>query len=282
MDARMKRGFVATALLACVVATAAAQVTDLNLLKPDPQDWLMCWALRQHLQLYFSDGESPWLEPLPRRSGGWVGSDRPADVKTVQELLNQVPATSGGPRPLLEPDGRSGPKTIAAIQAFQLHHFGWSGADGRVDPAGPTLAKLNEFDGSAPPVTRRVATLSMRRVGQTGNFVDPNRPAEWFYQVSDPARTGVSAVYHFGRGEQQDATHSDSLPRRRANISDEPLGACPGVAIGIPFDRIRVPRSRRRPGEVRALEIHIAVSAGFGSDRPSSDCCQRSPSAAAG
>jgi Putative peptidoglycan binding domain len=131
------------------------------------------------------------------------GVNRPADVKTVQELLNQVPSTSGGPRPLLDPDGQSGPKTIAAIQAFQLHHFGWSGADGRVDPNGQTLAKLNEFDGPAPPVIQQAATLSIRRVGPTGQFVDPNRPDEWFYQVSDPARTGVSAVYHFGRGEHK-------------------------------------------------------------------------------
>ena len=29
------------AILACVVATGAAQVVDQNLLKPDPQDWLM-------------------------------------------------------------------------------------------------------------------------------------------------------------------------------------------------------------------------------------------------
>ena len=129
--------------------------------------------------------------------------NRQADVKTVQELLNQVPVTSGGPRPLLDPDGKSGPKTIAAIQAFQLHHFGWTGTDGRVDPSGPTLAKLNEFDGTAPPVTPQVSTLSIRRVGQTGEFVDPNRPEEWFYQVSDPARTGVSAVYHFGQGEHK-------------------------------------------------------------------------------
>ena len=37
----MRRKYVTAALLACVVATAAAQVVDQNLLKPDPQDWLM-------------------------------------------------------------------------------------------------------------------------------------------------------------------------------------------------------------------------------------------------
>jgi alcohol dehydrogenase (cytochrome c) len=37
----MTRRLVMTALLACVVATAAAQVIDQHLLQPDPQDWLM-------------------------------------------------------------------------------------------------------------------------------------------------------------------------------------------------------------------------------------------------
>jgi hypothetical protein len=125
--------------------------------------------------------------------------NRPDDVKTVQKLLNQVPATSGGPKPLLDPDGICGPKTIAAIQTFQVRHFGWPGADGRVDPNGPTLAKLNQFDGSSPPVTQQVRTLSIRRVGPSGIFVDPNRPEEWFFSVGDPTRPGISAVYHFGQ-----------------------------------------------------------------------------------
>ena len=37
----MRRECVTAALFACVVATTAAQVTDRNLLEPDPQDWLM-------------------------------------------------------------------------------------------------------------------------------------------------------------------------------------------------------------------------------------------------
>src|ERR1700704_3933206 len=41
MERRMRRECVTAALLACVVATTAAQVTDRNLLEPDPQDWLM-------------------------------------------------------------------------------------------------------------------------------------------------------------------------------------------------------------------------------------------------
>lgn len=89
-------------------------------------------------------------------SVGLHGVNRDGDVRVVQQLLNQVPSTFGGAAPLLEIDGKCGPLTIGAIQKFQLHHFGWSGCDGRVDPGRQTLAKLNEYDtvpGVTPPVT---------------------------------------------------------------------------------------------------------------------------------
>jgi len=130
--------------------------------------------------------------------GRMGGVNRPDDVRTIQDLLNRVPTTAGGPKPPLDPDGKCGPKTINAIQTFQLHHFGWPGADGRVDPNGRTHVKLNEFDGPASPAPGQVSTLSIRRVGPTGNFVDPGRKEEWFYEVSDPKQPGVTAVYHLG------------------------------------------------------------------------------------
>jgi hypothetical protein len=76
------------------------------------------------------------------------GLNRTDDVRKVQVALNKVPAASGGPsKPLETTTGICGPKTIEAIQLFQIKHFGWSGADGRVDVNGVTHQKLNEFDG---------------------------------------------------------------------------------------------------------------------------------------
>src|SRR4051812_45048260 len=87
---------------------------------------------------------------MPRSILGSVGrmggKNSPDDVVTVQQLLFQVPLNQGATTPAVEIDGLCGPKTIGAIQKFQLHHFGWGGADGRVNPGGPTLAKLNVFD----------------------------------------------------------------------------------------------------------------------------------------
>jgi hypothetical protein len=68
------------------------------------------------------------------------------DSMTVQELLNGVPPEQGGPVPPLKVDGLPWQKTIAAIQNFQKVALGHKWPDGRVDPGGKTLAKLNEFD----------------------------------------------------------------------------------------------------------------------------------------
>ena len=99
------------------------------------------------------------------RSGG---INRAADVKIVQALLNNVPQASAGPLPKLQIDGLCGPKTIDAIQKFQTRHFGMTAADGRVDPSGRTLAKLNEFDASTPAFPQ-ITTASMLRCPHGGS-----------------------------------------------------------------------------------------------------------------
>lgn len=76
------------------------------------------------------------------------GSNLPADVATIQDALNQVSDDQGGAAPDLVVDSFCGPKTIKAIQTFQLRHLGWSGADGLVEPNRQTIAKLNEILGS--------------------------------------------------------------------------------------------------------------------------------------
>ena len=67
---------------------------------------------------------------------GQRGANLPADVRTIQLLLNKVPAKVGGPTVALKPDGVAGPKTIGAIVAFQRAQFGPASADGRVDLVG--------------------------------------------------------------------------------------------------------------------------------------------------
>jgi hypothetical protein len=85
-----------------------------------------------------------------QRSVGKGGVNIAAEVQAVQARLNAVPRDRGGPVPLLAVDGIVGEKTIAAILRFQ--HVSVGVSDGRIDPGGPTLARLN-----APPVAAPVA-----------------------------------------------------------------------------------------------------------------------------
>jgi peptidoglycan hydrolase-like protein with peptidoglycan-binding domain len=73
-------------------------------------------------------------------SVGRGGVNRPEDVRMVQELLNKH---TRPPMQLLEVDGMAGPKTIAAIEAFQRHNLSMIHPDGRVDPDGRTLIALS-------------------------------------------------------------------------------------------------------------------------------------------
>lgn len=92
------------------------------------------------LAFRFEGGQSAWRI---EKSVGQGGVNRKDDVLRIQKLLNRVATTDGGPMPPLAEDGITGPLTIGAIRNFQK----WQKlavVDGRVDPAGPTLRRLNE------------------------------------------------------------------------------------------------------------------------------------------
>ena len=83
-------------------------------------------------------------------SVGQGGTNTRTDASTVQELLNKVPVGEGGPQTPLKVDGLAWGKTIAAIKRFQSINMGHKWPDGRVDPVGKTLARLNDYDDPAP------------------------------------------------------------------------------------------------------------------------------------
>jgi len=109
---------------------------------------------------------------------GRGGANHSWDVLFVQDALNRVPSADGGPQPPLTSDGLCGPKTRKAISNFQLKHFGWSGADGLVEPGKQTHRKLEEYDKSGPGKTtpppakpEPVATrFVVQRVGAERSF----------------------------------------------------------------------------------------------------------------
>jgi peptidoglycan hydrolase-like protein with peptidoglycan-binding domain len=89
------------------------------------------------------DARRPEGEIVIERSVGQGGANQAQDTFNIQYGLDQVPPIDGGPSPQLKIDGICGPKTIKAIRDFQMKHFGWQGADGRIDPGRQTLAMLN-------------------------------------------------------------------------------------------------------------------------------------------
>lgn len=82
-----------------------------------------------------------------KESVGRGGRNNFEDVYKIQYALNKVPPVDGGPPTPIAIDGKCGPETIKTIQTFQLKHFGWSGADGRIDPGRQTHRKLIEVSG---------------------------------------------------------------------------------------------------------------------------------------
>jgi hypothetical protein len=119
------------------------------------------------------------------------------DVITVQQLLNRVPVTEGGPKPPLVVDGLCGSKTVKAIQLFQVKQIGWSGADGRVDPNGPTHTRLNTYDkpGGGKPNYPGLpfVIFYIRRLGSKTSFRPVSR--ELIFEVTEVPRGFYKAYY---------------------------------------------------------------------------------------
>jgi hypothetical protein len=104
--------------------------------------------MAEQVVVKFVNGGCSCCDP-PSHSGGGLeisgsvgrgGRNSPADVKAIQAALNEQDPADGGPTLKLAVDGIVGPLTMAAIQKFQTRQLGW--ADGRVDPDGPTLHRL--------------------------------------------------------------------------------------------------------------------------------------------
>ena len=135
------------------------------------------------------------MERSIEKSVGINGHNMAPDVITVQELLDDVPPAEGGPNPLLKVDGKCGPKTKAAIQQFQLKHFGWKLADGRVDPDGPTLATLNEIANRNPTSD----FFLVQQAKPTGTLLR-SHPSDWFFHIEQvlSAHPFPSALFWFG------------------------------------------------------------------------------------
>jgi peptidoglycan hydrolase-like protein with peptidoglycan-binding domain len=105
---------------------------------------------------------------------GSGGSNRDPDVRKVQSLLNGVPSTWGGPAAKLKVDGLMGPLTVNAIRAFQNFQLGTIFTpDGRVDPSGRSLRRLNHINSTSerPGGSISISVEPVAHVTQPTNLV---------------------------------------------------------------------------------------------------------------
>jgi hypothetical protein len=126
------------------------------------------------------------------RSVGSGGVNKPADVTEVQRLLNLVPAAKGGAAPPLLAIGTCDPATLAAILNFQKTQVP-TFADGRIDPGGPTLARLNKLAASPAPTPTPASP--------TGSLTDVTRArfiAKTWLVTVEPSITGF--IFSVGKG----------------------------------------------------------------------------------
>jgi peptidoglycan hydrolase-like protein with peptidoglycan-binding domain len=107
-------------------------------------------------------GEVITTRPIKSTVGGFANAPTD-DTLIVQQMLNAIPAASGGPVVALKVDGICGPKTRAAISRFQSRNLGFS--DGRVDPGGKTIRVLVDMIQDSPAIP--LGTIGAQQLGGT-------------------------------------------------------------------------------------------------------------------
>lgn len=112
-------------------------------------------------------------------SVGVGGFNRPADVATVQDLLNLVPSAKGGPSKFLNVDGLCFGGSQTAIKHFQRVGLGMAVPDGRVDPNGATLRSLQTFE-KLGSTKFTVARWELRKLPQGRDAASIDR----FYEIA--------------------------------------------------------------------------------------------------
>ena len=135
------------------------------------------------LRLYCFDqscrATAPRVEPdnqvaLPvvvGRSVGQGGANVRNDVLTIQQALNAVGASQGGPTLRLATDGLIGPLTRAAIGRFQKQNISF--VDFRIDPNGPTIQALNRVLGGSSPILASGSSRSLAPRSGVGQAAPP-------------------------------------------------------------------------------------------------------------
>jgi hypothetical protein len=202
-------------------------------------------------------------------SVGQNGVNRTPDVITIQQLLNKVPTSSGGPVPPLKVDGLAWSKTNRAISRFQKEYLKFKWPDGRIDPMGKTFQALIAFDESAVFVVHDVRLFGWKPQGDVLE-VNGDTPLQWVIDqaVLRGEKCGGNLILklmsHGLPGFVQCARGLFQHPTLPAKITDPTKG---GMYIGPGKSGISVAdlgKLGRLQGKVQRIEFHSCLVARIG------------------
>jgi hypothetical protein len=117
----------------------------------------------------------PTPKAIHNKVGRQPARNEPDDAEIVADLLMRVSAADGGPELVIFPapfPGMSSPSLVAAIERFQRRQMGFS--DGRVDPGGATLARLNRLTNNGAAGKRTITPFTSLLRGAVGRAPAPN------------------------------------------------------------------------------------------------------------
>lgn len=139
-------------------------------------------------------------------SVGRRGVNKHKDVLGVQDAINKVPLAEGGSPIPLKPDGKCGPKTKKAIQRFQLHHFGWGGADGLIEVGKQTYLKLVLYTlpeiKVPPPAPKEPKSLKFIIMRENARDSFGAKNTDYFFLIRSVPHN-YSGIYYLARHQGQ-------------------------------------------------------------------------------
>jgi hypothetical protein len=180
-------------------------------------------------------------------SVGLHGVNRKEDVRTIQELLNQVPHAEGGPLKELGEDGLCGRNTNGAIEKLQARKWGWHRVTTKVSPGDATWQLLLSYDHSSQPGSVQVPAVQQpppelpKQVSRSFSIWIAARPgqlldaANLYFLITDETNQ-TKALYYLGNLNPppplpQPLTWSLTIPPLL--MTNEALGAADWSGDGI-------------------------------------------------
>ncbi|MGE0246072.1 MAG: peptidoglycan-binding protein [Pyrinomonadaceae bacterium] len=165
-------------------------------------------------------------------SVGRNGRNLRDDVSQIQDALNRVGPSNGGPVIKLVVDGFVGPKTVRAIEDFQRTQFPGKFPDGRVDPGQRTVGRLNEllvapptFNDEMVPAFGGVPNFNNQIVPAFGNGFAPQGGQHGFVQASFvPPPVTTDAQMTLAERHAQDAEKRLTAAIKRMNQAVTAMG----------------------------------------------------------